>query len=161
MANILKHVSAFLLPITVLLIIPTFLQRELNMSGGLIPLLGILLMLAGYMLFTASVSMFSRLGEGTLAPWSPPRKLVTDGIYGHVRNPMISGVLFVLLGESLVFESQAIFAWFLLFFVVNNVYFSVSEEPGLLKRFGDEYATYKSNVPRWIPRGTPWHPTPQ
>jgi protein-S-isoprenylcysteine O-methyltransferase Ste14 len=49
-----------------------------------------------------------------------------------------------------------ILAWFLLAFGVNHVYFITSEEPGLYKRFGDEYLEYKKNVPRWIPRLTPW-----
>ena len=26
----------------------------------------------------------------------------------------------------------------------------------LVNRFGEEYLTYKRNVPRWIPRLTPW-----
>jgi protein-S-isoprenylcysteine O-methyltransferase Ste14 len=30
------------------------------------------------------------------------------------------------------------------------------EEPGLVKRFGEDYLSYKRNVPRWIPRWTPW-----
>ena len=46
--------------------------------------------------------------------------------------------------------------WFLFFFVGNHIYFIRSEEPGLLKRFGDEYAEYFENVPRWLPRRTPW-----
>ena len=37
-----------------------------------------------------------------------------------------------------------------------DVYIPLVEEPGLLKRFGEEYLTYKRNVPRWIPRLTPW-----
>lgn len=161
MNNFLKHVSALLLPITVLLVIPSFIQHELNMPGGIIPLFGILLMLAGYFLLAVTISIFAGPGAGTLAPWSPPQHLVTHGLYAHVRNPMIVGVLLVLLGESLVFESWAIFGWFLLFFVINNVYFSLSEEPGLQKRFGDEYGAYKRNVPRWIPRRSPWQPVPK
>ena len=42
------------------------------------------------------------------------------------------------------------------FFVVNHAYFIVSEEPGLEKRFGDDYRRYKQHVPRWLPRRTPW-----
>lgn len=32
----------------------------------------------------------------------------------------------------------------------------LSEEKGLLKRFGKEYETYKNNVPRFIPRLSPY-----
>jgi len=94
-----------------------------------------------------------------LAPWSPTRKLVTNGIYAYVRNPMILGVFIVLIGESLTFHSINIFAWALVFFIINSIYFIVSEEPGLANRFGREYLEYKQNVPRWIPRLNPWMPS--
>jgi len=64
--------------------------------------------------------------------------------------------LMTLLGESIVFGSLGILICFLLFFIINHIYFIYSEEPGLAKRFGDEYMTYKRNVPRWIPRLRPW-----
>ena len=69
---------------------------------------------------------------------------------------MISSVLAILLGETIAFGSLGIFIWFLLFFGINNVYFVLSEEPGLEKRFGEDYRIYKKNVPRWIPRLRPW-----
>ena len=78
------------------------------------------------------------------------------GIYRHVRNPMISGVLFVLLGESVLTASLPLFCWFLVAALINAAYIPLLEEPGLVKRFGEEYLTYKQNVPRWIPRRTPW-----
>ena len=63
---------------------------------------------------------------------------------------MISGVLFMLLGESIFTGSTGILLWFLLFFLTNTVYFKLSEEPGLVKRFGAEYIEYRENVPMWI-----------
>jgi protein-S-isoprenylcysteine O-methyltransferase Ste14 len=69
---------------------------------------------------------------------------------------MISGVLCVLLGESVLTASLPLLRWFLVFAVVNATYIPLLEEPGLVKRFGEEYLTYKRNVPRWIPRWTLW-----
>ena len=109
------------------------------------------------MLKIATIRQFATVGEGTLAPWEPPQRLVVRGVYRHVRNPMISGVLFVLLGESALTASAPLCRWFLIFAVINAIYIPLSEEPGLIKRFGDEYRTYKRNVPRWIPRLTPWN----
>jgi protein-S-isoprenylcysteine O-methyltransferase Ste14 len=100
--------------------------------------------------------MFSNIGEGTLAPWAPTQKLVVVGIYRYMRNPMITGVLFALLGEWIVLSNYALFLWFLFFFLGNHVYFIKSEEPGLVARFGEEYELYRENVPRWLPRRTPW-----
>ena len=108
-----------------------------------------------YLLFT-TVRLFITVGKGTLAPWEPPQKLVVEGIYRYVRNPMISGVLVVLLGEAILFGSIAVFIWCVLFFVENSLYFKLVEEPGLVKRFGRDYIEYRRNVPGWLPRFTPW-----
>lgn len=103
-----------------------------------------------------TVRLFTRFGEGTPAPWDPPRKLVVRGPYRHVRNPMITSVITMLLAESLLFASWPLAVWMLVFFLVNAVYFPLSEEKGLEKRFGEDYRIYRDNVPRWIPRLRPW-----
>jgi protein-S-isoprenylcysteine O-methyltransferase Ste14 len=69
---------------------------------------------------------------------------------------MIAGVFFVLLGETVLAASLPLFIWFIVFVLGNAVYIPVAEEPGLVKRFGNEYLAYRQNVPRWIPRPTPW-----
>jgi protein-S-isoprenylcysteine O-methyltransferase Ste14 len=103
-----------------------------------------------------TISIFIRIGKGTLAPWSPTKKLVITGIYRYVRNPMIIGVLIVLIGESISILSLKILIWALIFFIINNIYFLFYEEPDLEKRFGNDYKEYKKNVPRWIPRFKPY-----
>ena len=60
--------------------------------------------------------------RASLAPWEPTQKLVVQGVYRHVRNPMISGVLFVLLGESVLTASLPLFWWFLVFAFINATY---------------------------------------
>ena len=102
-----------------------------------------------------TVRLFARIGRGTLAPWDPTERLVVEGPYAHVRNPMITGVLAVLFGEALIFGSTAIAIWAAIFAVVNHVFFLAYEEPAVERRFGEEYRRYKANVPRWIPRRTP------
>ena len=69
---------------------------------------------------------------------------------------MISGVLTVLLGESLAILSLSIFIWAIAFFIINNIYFLMYEEPNLGERFGEDYRQYKSKVPRWIPAMKPY-----
>ena len=32
------------------------------------------------------------------------------------------------------------------------------EEPALTRKFGAAYEEYRRNVPRWLPRLTPWRP---
>jgi hypothetical protein len=60
-----------------------------------------------------------------------------------------------------LFGSAGLLLWFALFALGNAVYMPLIEEPGLERRFGADYVRYKQNVPRWIPRLTPWDDTPQ
>lgn len=121
-------------------------------------LLGIALIAAGFVLWLWTVRLFARIGKGTLAPWDPPRHLVVEGPYRHVRNPMITAVLTVLAGEAVFFWSLPLLVWFALFFVATYTVFALVEEPELERRFGEEYREYKRNVPRWLPRRDPWAP---
>jgi protein-S-isoprenylcysteine O-methyltransferase Ste14 len=95
-------------------------------------------------------------GGGTPAPWQPISNFIVLGPYRHVRNPMLTGVILFLIAEAILFRSVPIFLWALFFFVLNTVYFALSEEPQLEKRFGRAYTEYKREVPRWIPRLTPY-----
>ena len=110
------------------------------------------------MLFVASLRRFAGEGEGTLAPWDPPRRLVVRGPYRFVRNPMISGVIFLLFGEALVLASWPHAAWALAFLALNAVYIPLVEEPQLERRFGDAYREYRANVRRFLPRLRAWEP---
>jgi protein-S-isoprenylcysteine O-methyltransferase Ste14 len=103
-----------------------------------------------------TVRLFMKFGQGTPAPWDPPKKLVIRGPYRHVRNPMISGALLILLAEAMLFQSWPLTVWMAVFFFVNAIYFRFIEEKGLEKRFGDDYRRYRTHVPRWIPRLRPW-----
>lgn len=119
---------------------------------------GILLALPGIGMSIWTSRLFLTKGEGTPAPWDPPRKLVVQGPYCYVRNPMITGVITMLCAEAIFLQSWPLLAWGALFFLGNAIYFPFMEEKGLEKRFGDSYLDYKRNVPRWIPRMTPWYP---
>jgi protein-S-isoprenylcysteine O-methyltransferase Ste14 len=127
-------------------------------ANWLPPILGCALIGLGLLLMYKTISLFATVGEGTLAPWDPPRRLVIRGIYRHARNPMISGVLFTLLGEAALFGSLAVLVWFIVFLTFQAIYLPLIEERSLARRFGEDYLVYKRNVPRWIPRLTPWVP---
>jgi protein-S-isoprenylcysteine O-methyltransferase Ste14 len=164
-ATVLRHLLAIAaLPFTMAVLIPLWLARRdrivprLGNGPGeiLIQALGLGLLGTGLLLFVASVTHFASEGRGTLAPWDPPRKLVVTGPYLYVRNPMISGVALVLLGEAFVLLSWAHLVWACVFIGINAVYIPVIEEPGLAERFGDRYLEYRRHVPRLIPRLRPW-----
>jgi protein-S-isoprenylcysteine O-methyltransferase Ste14 len=121
-------------------------------------LLGLALIAAGFALWLWTVRLFALIGRGTLAPWDPTRRLVVQGPYAHVRNPMITAVVAVLLGEAALFGSAGILVLAAAFLAINHAFFVLYEERGLERRFGAEYRDYRRSVPRWIPRRTPRTP---
>lgn len=119
---------------------------------------GAILIAAGAALLAWTIALFDRLGQGTLSPLEPTRRLVVAGPYRHVRNPMFSGVLAILLGEAAIFRSIGVLAWFALFWTTLAILIPLVEEPKLARRFGADYARYRDHVPRWLPRRRPWQP---
>ncbi len=117
---------------------------------------GLLLLVIGLLLFLSSFRRFTAEGEGTLAPWDPPQRLVVSGPYRYVRHPMISGVVFIVFGEALVLQSQPQSTWALCFLAINLLYIPLLEEPLLERRFGPEYVAYRRHVPLLLPRLHPW-----
>ena len=159
MKTILKNIFSLILPITALIIIPMYIEPDISIKKISALVTGLFIICIGLYIMTLTISLFIRIGKGTLAPWSQTKKLVISGIYGHLRNPMISGVLMVLTGESIAILSLNIFIWTVIFYIINNFYFVFYEEPNLKKRFGNEYQEYTNNVPRWLPRLKPFVPT--
>jgi protein-S-isoprenylcysteine O-methyltransferase Ste14 len=156
-----RHARAIaLLPGTVAVVVPAVLIAVYgtDLDPALVAFAAPLVA-GGFAMWVWTVRLFARLGRGTLAPWDPTERLVVEGPYAHVRNPMITGVLAVLLGEALAFGSTAIAIWAAAFAAINHAFFLVYEEPAVEGRFGEEYRRYKENVPRWIPRRKPWRPT--
>ncbi len=157
MKNLLKQIGSFILPVTVLVFVPLWIEKNRIVHTGAHLFTGLILILLGLIIMGLTISSFIRIGKGTLAPWSPTKKLVITGLYRYVRNPMILGVLIVLIGEALSLWSKGILIWAGSFFIINTIYFIISEEPDLEKRFGDEYREYKKHVSRWLPRLTPYY----
>jgi len=157
--RVVRHLTAIvLLPGMVTVLVPALLLSGGGIEWGVLALFGIMSIAAGVSLIAWTVALFAGAGRGTLAPWDPTTRLVVRGPYRHVRNPMISGVLAVLLGEAALFGSLAVLGWFAAVLALNAVYFPLVEEPDLRLRFGEAYETYREHVPRWLPRLRPWEP---
>lgn len=169
MSTLLRQLFAIaILPVTVVVLIPVWIARRYGTALALgrstilvgFQAVGLALLGLGLVLFVASVWRFATEGKGTLAPWDPPRVFVVCGPYRFVRNPMISGVIFVLFGEALVLLSQPHAVWAVGFLVLNLIYIPLIEEPQLEQRFGNSYREYRRHVRRFVPRLRPWRPIP-
>src|SRR5262249_11268843 len=156
--SLLAQLRSFVLPLTAAGVVPALLLGRAGWADALATVeparaaAGALLGAAGLAMLIWTVTLFIGVGRGTLAPWDPTSKLVAVGPYARVRNPMISGVLAIILGEAVAFGGWRLWTWAAFFFLINHVYFLLSEEPGLARRFGSDYDRYKREVPRWIPR---------
>ena len=158
--SILKHLrDIIIMPFTVTFVVPYLLydsKDELIPHNSNLKIIGWLIAVAGSALFVYTVFLFKTLGQGTLAPWEPTKKLIVEGPYRYCRNPMITGVFSMILGEGLMLYSANILAWAIAFFIINTLYFIFVEERSMMQRFGSDYLKYKKNVPRWIPRLRPF-----
>jgi protein-S-isoprenylcysteine O-methyltransferase Ste14 len=114
--------------------------------------LGIALLTVGGVLALACITAFVIRGEGTPAPFDPPRKFVAAGPYRFVRNPMYIGGFLVLCGFGLYERSPAILFFALPWLLLAHLFVIFYEEPHLRTTFGTSYDNYCSAVRRWLPR---------
>jgi len=117
--------------------------------------LGIALMAAGGTLAFTCIATFVTRGEGTPAPFDPPRKFVATGPHQFVRNPMYEGGLTVLFGFGLYEQSPAILLFTLPWLLLVHLFVILYEEPHLRATFSTTYEAYCRSVRRWLPRRWP------
>jgi protein-S-isoprenylcysteine O-methyltransferase Ste14 len=138
---------------------PRWFARSKGVALELHPTaVSIALMVAGAAIMLRCVWDFAWTGRGTPAPFDPPRRLVVNGLYRWVRNPMYVGMGVFLIGEALALPAvtremliMAAVCW-----IAVTGFILLYEEPTLRRLFGDDYIEYCRNVRRWIPRLTPF-----
>lgn len=109
-------------------------------------------LIVGVPLAAACLAMFVAVGRGTAMPLDPPRQFVAQGPYRYVRNPMYWGGLLTLAGLGLRCRSPGMLVCALVLLAGVHLFVVFFEEPGLERRFGDAYRSYKGSVCRWLPR---------
>ena len=129
---------------------PAFFGFELTRA------IGLMLIIAGVPGVVDSFARFALQGLGTPAPIAPTQKLVVTGLYRYVRNPIYVGVAAVTFGQALLFGDWRLLWYAALLWLFFNVLVLVHEEPTLKETFGAQYEDFRANVPRWVPRLTPW-----
>jgi protein-S-isoprenylcysteine O-methyltransferase Ste14 len=90
--------------------------------------------------------------KGTPVPVNPPPKLVNTGPYRYIRNPMLSGIFFLMFGIGFLIDNfSLIFIFTPLFMLINAWELKMIEEPELSRRLGKKYDDYKNITPMFIP----------
>jgi protein-S-isoprenylcysteine O-methyltransferase Ste14 len=150
-----RAVVAFLaLPGIVAFVLPLGLAMSNTPRPRFDPL-GLPVAALGVILLLWCVRDFYVAGQGTLAPWAPPKRLVVVGLYRLSRNPMYIAVLLILWGWAISFHSRLLAIYAVAMMLAFHFRIVSYEEPWLLRRFGKEWIRYSTEVPRWIGRRGP------
>jgi protein-S-isoprenylcysteine O-methyltransferase Ste14 len=107
---------------------------------------------AGTLVALWCIFTFVEKGRGTPAPFDPPRRLVIQGPYRFVRNPMYLGATLALAGAACFYKSAALLLYGIIFLLVTHFFVIGYEEPILRRTFGQDYEEYCHSVRRWWPR---------
>ena len=137
-------------PGTVGVYLPLILARSRTPTSGLDFKLAIMLFTIGGSIYAWCVFDFASFGRGTPLPLDAPRKLVKRGLYRYSRNPMYVGVLTMIFGWAVLYQSPAVAVYGLAVALCFYSFVVFFEEPILSKRFGADYEQYCTEVPRWL-----------
>ena len=111
---------------------------------------GIPLLIWGYLQYRLCGNYRTKLGGGGPGLSNPPERIVDQGIYAYMRNPMYLGHMIFMLGLAITFWSWAA----LLLLAGHLVWFNnraKEDEAHLEALFGAPYVVYKTRVKRWLP----------
>ena len=142
-----RALTAFLLlPGVIAFLVPWLLRPR----GARVHVLGLGLLVAGAALLLWCVRDFYVAGRGTLAPWAPPERLVTVGLYRVSRNPMYLAVLAILVGWALAYHTPRLWGYAGIVAVAFHLRVVLGEEPWLARQHGEQWSAYRARVPRWL-----------
>lgn len=116
--------------------------------GGWLRLLSVPLLVVGTGLYIWATRTLTNPG-GTPAPTHEPEALVTSGPYQYTRNPYYVSVLCVLLGEAALLGHIGLIAYTGVMLGYFEALVVGYEEPRLHEKYGEQYDTYRNDVPRW------------
>jgi len=140
------------MPGTFAVLFPIVIAEDRTAASGAALGLALALFALGIVLYLRSAWDFAVYGRGTPAPIDAPKRLVIRGFYRYTRNPMYVASLTVVVGWATLFGAAIVLAYAVVLFVFFALFVRLYEEPRLGREFGNEYATYVSQVGRWLPR---------
>jgi protein-S-isoprenylcysteine O-methyltransferase Ste14 len=140
-----------------LLVILAFNENRLLVAGSLpfwdspiVAYAGLLILVVGGAVTLAGRAHLRRFGSGVIHI-EEDHRLITTGVFRHIRHPIYSGGVLGVVGFYVAFRSVVMLA------LVSTLYFIVIrhrlnfEEEMLVEEFGDEYREYMARTKRLIP----------
>ncbi len=118
--------------------------------------LGLTMVTLGLLALIGCFVRFALRGEGTPAPFAPTQRLVIDGLYRHVRNPMYLAVLAIVEGQALALANPWLALYGAVLAVAFVLFVRLYEEPTLSGSFPQDWPKYAAAVPAWLPRRNGW-----
>ena len=137
-------------PGTVGVYVPLMLSRNRAAGTGSIFALALLLFTIGGSIYAGCVFDFASFGRGTPLPLNAPKYLVRRGLYRHSRNPMYVGVLTVIFGWAVLYQSLAVAVYgpVVGYASIHSSYSSKSPFSG--SGLAANMRQYCAEVPRWL-----------
>ncbi len=123
---------------------------------GYLRYIGVIISFLGILITVWCIFILTIVGKGIPLPTNSLQKFVVIGIYRYSRNPMAIGFSLIWIGEGVWFESPGLFICALAYIAIYRPVVLFIEEPQLMANFGESYQRYCNEVPRWIPRLTPY-----
>jgi protein-S-isoprenylcysteine O-methyltransferase Ste14 len=103
---------------------------------------------AGFLAHLPRFVIFRRSGT-PFQPWRPTRIIAAQDIYARTRNPVVQGLLIVVLGIAVLFGSDGTMLMLMPAAMLMHYGVVLREENYLERRFGESYRQYQAAVPRY------------
>ncbi|MFJ2967585.1 methyltransferase family protein [Streptomyces collinus] len=150
----IRRTAPIFIPITAAGLIPAALLLlpqgpRLPVSAAVRLALACPLMVIGAWMVADAVNRVYLLQDTPLGD-RPPERLVVDGWYGVIRNPMALGMTLLLVGEAVALSAAPVLIWAAVVLTVSRLTAVRVEEPSLLAVFGEEYEDYRRCTRRWL-----------
>jgi protein-S-isoprenylcysteine O-methyltransferase Ste14 len=148
--NLIRAIAAFIaLPGIVAFALPIWIGISTRLPARCVALAALPLCLGMFLLLWC-VREFYVAGRGTLAPWDPPQHLVTTGPYRISRNPMYIGIVTILTGWCVLWDSRTLIVYTVFFLCGFHLRVLWFEEPWAARKFGAQWQEYRVRIPRWL-----------
>ncbi|MFZ2169162.1 MAG: isoprenylcysteine carboxylmethyltransferase family protein [Methylococcaceae bacterium] len=150
--NFLFHTRNVLFPVLIAMVL--FLWPPVaidNIPGIYLMIIGLLMVMIGQGLRILTIGLVY-IVRGGRNRRIYAKKLVTDGLFSHCRNPLYVGNILIVIGFLFISGNIiGMIAGSLAFLAIYRL-IVYSEESFLSTTFTDSYTAYCADVPRWIPR---------